>query len=160
MFAEWEQCAVVCCPVWPSSYQQSSSASPLQSRGSALRPPRLCSHLTNNFSSRAMWTPGTLVLCAARSRSVTPSRAAAGRGPTRPWRRTNWWISWRSEYKESGSRSVSWQSQSRGRVRPNIATYRILLQESGYSNAGIVKRQDVEDYILNWVGNIIFAAIS
>ena len=35
------------------------------------------------------------------------------------------------------------------RVRPNIATYRILLKESGYSNAGIVKRQDVEDYILN-----------
>ena len=131
MFAEWEQCVVVCCPVWPSSYQQSSSASPLQSRGSALRPPRLWAHLTNNFSSRAMWTPGTLVLCAARSRSVTPSRAAAGRGPTRPWRRTNWWISWRSEYKESGSRSVSWQGQAKHRNLSHFTTG-VGLQQRGY----------------------------
>ena len=39
MFAEWEQCAVVCCPAWPSSYQQFSSASPLQYRGWDLRTP-------------------------------------------------------------------------------------------------------------------------
>ena len=59
---------------------------------------------------RATWTlSNSMTPSAARSHSVTPSQDAAGRGRTRPWRRTSWWICWLREYREYENRSLGSQ---------------------------------------------------